>query len=140
MILYFHPTIFDWKVGFTLRNYDDIKQTYRFKLSKIIYHIPNFVKLFWRLFQDSRVPIYQKVIPIVFGAFAVIVATIYFIGLKLDLIPDIFPIIGVMDDIVISIAIIFVPGAWVFVKVCPKDVVLEHVESIDRERRKTTHG
>ncbi|MBM3239065.1 hypothetical protein FJZ31_22460 [Candidatus Poribacteria bacterium] len=118
-----------------MRNYDDIKQTYRFKLSKIIYHIPNFVKLFWRLFQDPRVPIYQKVIPIVFGALAVIVATIYFIGLKLDLIPDIFPLIGVMDDIVISIAIIFVPGAWVFVKVCPKDVVLEHVERIDKERR-----
>ena len=124
-----------------MQNYDDIKRTYRFKLSKLIYHLPNFAKLFWRLFQDPRVPIYQKTIPILFGAFSVIVATIYFVVLKFDLIPDVvLPPIGLIDDIIISTTIIFVPGAWVFIKVCPKDVVLEHVERIDQERRKTTHN
>jgi uncharacterized membrane protein YkvA (DUF1232 family) len=118
-----------------MRNYDDIKQTYRFKLSKIIFHLPNFIKLFWRLFQDPRVPIYQKTIPILFGAFCVIIATIYFIGLRMDLVPDFLPIIGMVDDIIISAAIIFVPGAWIFVKICPKDVVLEHVRRIDEEKR-----
>ena len=119
-----------------MRDYDDIKKTYRFKLSKIIYHLPNFVKLVWRLFQDPRVPIYQKAIPILFGAISVIAATIYFVGLKIDLLPDFLPIIGVMDDIIISAAIIFVPGAWIFVKVCPKHIVLEHVERIDKDRRR----
>ncbi|MBC8231460.1 DUF1232 domain-containing protein [bacterium] len=123
-----------------MRNYDDIKRTYRFKLSKIIYHLPNFVKLFWRLFQDPRVPIYQKTIPILFGAFSLVAATIYFVVLKMDLMPDFLPVIGIMDDIIISTVIVFVPGAWVFIKVCPKDAVLEHVERIDKEKRKTTHN
>ena len=118
-----------------MRNYDDIKKTYRFKLSKIIYHLPNFVKLFWRLFQDPRVPVYKKTVPILFGALSVVIATIYFVGLKIDLMPDFLPIIGIMDDIFISVAIIFVPGAWIFVKICPKDVVLEHVEQIDKGKR-----
>jgi len=123
-----------------MQNYDDIKRTYRFKLSKLIYHLPNFVKLFWRLFQDPRVPIYQKTIPILFGAFSLVAATIYFVVLKMDLMPDFLPVIGIMDDIIISVVIVFVPGAWIFVKVCPKDVVLEHVERIDKEKRKTTHN
>jgi len=121
-----------------MRDYNDIKGTYRFKLSRIIYHLPNFIKLFWRLFQDPRVPIYQKTIPILFGAISVVIATVYFIGLKVDLMPDFLPIIGVLDDIIISIAIIFVPGAWLFIKFCPKDIVLEHVERIDSEKRTTT--
>jgi uncharacterized membrane protein YkvA (DUF1232 family) len=71
-----------------------------------------------------------------FGAFAIVVATIYFVGLKMDLMPDFLPIIGLIDDIMISAAIVFIPGAWIFVKFCPKDVVLEHVERIDKDRRR----
>lgn len=103
-----------------------------FRFLRLIYHLPNFAKLFWRLFQDPRVPIYRKAIPMVFGAIAVMLATVYIIVLKLDIIPDVFPIIGFMDDIIISVILIFGPGAWIFIRVCPRDIVLEHVEQINR--------
>ena len=94
---------------------------------RLLYHLPNFVKLAWRLFWDSRIPIYRKAVLILFEIFAVLFAILYFIN-PLDL--DFLPVIGKTDDIIIGLLAISVPGAWLFIKLSPEHIVREHVERI----------
>ena len=35
------------------------------RILRLIYHIPNFIRLFWRLLREPRVPIYKKALPII---------------------------------------------------------------------------
>jgi uncharacterized membrane protein YkvA (DUF1232 family) len=88
---------------------------------RIIYYFPHFLKLYWRLFRDKRVPLYLKAM--------LVTAVIYFIS-PVDLIPELLnPFIGFVDDIVvISLAM---KG---FIKLAPKDVVAEHVRAIQEKR------
>lgn len=59
-------------------------------LHNVIYLIPNFLKLLFRLFKDSRVPTAEKAFLI--GAIAYVISPI-------DLIPDVIPFIGEVDDL-----------------------------------------
>lgn len=52
--------------------------------------IPNFLKLLGRLFKDSRVPMAEK---------AMVVGAIAYVISPLDLLPDVIPIIGQVDDL-----------------------------------------
>jgi uncharacterized membrane protein YkvA (DUF1232 family) len=52
--------------------------------------IPNFLKLLYRLFKDPRVPLAEKALLI--GAIAYIIS-------PLDIIPDLVPFIGQVDDL-----------------------------------------
>ena len=52
--------------------------------------IPNFLKLLYRLFKDSRVPLAEKALLI--GAIAYVIS-------PLDLIPDFVPFVGQVDDL-----------------------------------------
>lgn len=52
--------------------------------------IPNFLKLLYRLFKDSRVPLAEK---------ALLVGTIAYVVSPLDFIPDVIPFIGEVDDL-----------------------------------------
>ena len=89
---------------------------------KFFQHLPNFLKLYWRLFQDPRVPPRAKAI--------IVVAAIYFVS-PLDLIPNlIYPFLGIIDDLAIAWAAL----RW-FISLCPPDVVQEHVKQIDAENR-----
>ena len=89
---------------------------------KFLWHLPNFAKLYWRLFQDPRVPLRAKAI--------MVVAALYFVS-PLDLVPNlIYPLLGTMDDLVIA----WVALKW-FLSLCPPDVVQEHVKQIDAENR-----
>ena len=87
------------------------------KLFRIIYHFPQLLKIYWRLFFDYRVPFHLKAM--------LLTAIIYFLS-PIDLIPEILnPLLGFMDDIlVISLAM---KG---FIKLAPQDVVAEHVRAI----------
>ena len=76
-------------------------------------------RLVWRLIRDSRVPIYLKVIPAL--------AAVYVIS-PLDLIPDIAPVIGQLDDI--GILLMSVEG---FIALCPANIVDEHQKAIERD-------
>ena len=96
---------------------------------RFLYHLPNFVRLAWRLFMDARVPIHRKAILILFEIFAVAFAIFYFWN-PLDF--DFIPLIGKLDDLFIGIFVILVPGAWLFIKLCPEDIVQEHVERLSR--------
>jgi uncharacterized membrane protein YkvA (DUF1232 family) len=71
------------------------------------------VKLSWSLFTDSRVPVLLKIIPLV--ALAYLVSPI-------DLVPDIFPVLGQLDDLGILMA-----AVSAFNSMAPADIVAEHI-------------
>jgi uncharacterized membrane protein YkvA (DUF1232 family) len=73
-------------------------------------------RLVWRLMRDGRVPWIWKLIPV--GGLA------YFI-MPLDFIPDAIPILGQLDDVGI-----FLGSIWLFVELCPPDVVKEHWDDL----------
>ena len=66
------------------------KRQLRSRMSNFLMFLPNMVKLLGRLLKDARVPTAEKAL---FAA-----AIIYFV-MPVDLIPDIFPFIGQVDDI-----------------------------------------
>jgi len=103
------------------------------KLLRFIYHLPNFLKLAWRLYWDPRVPVHVKFIPMLFGAMAIVFLAFYYV-MPIDFWPDFLPL-GKLDDPFVPILLIFLPGIWLFVKACPREIVLEHAEMIDEERR-----
>lgn len=82
-------------------------------------HAPNFIRLFWRLLTDKRVSLVAK-LPLIVG--------ILYLVIPLDLIPE-FPLIGLgyLDDVIVLYL-----GAKLFIRLCPQNVVAEHVELIDQ--------
>ena len=101
------------------------------RLMRLLYHLPNFLKLAWRLFLDRRVPVHRKAVLVLFEIAAVGFAIVYFIN-PLDL--DFIPILGKVDDLIIGLMVVTIPGAWLFIKLSPEDVVREHVECISRRK------
>src|SRR5437867_8769566 len=83
-------------------------------------HLPNLIRLYWRLLRDPRVSIWPK---------ALIVGALAYVVLPFDLIPDFSPLIGEIDDLVILI----VAARW-FIEWCPPEVVREHAQAIDVRR------
>ena len=79
-------------------------------------HLPNLVRLYWRLLRDPRVSIWPK---------ALLAGALVYVALPFDLIPDTLPLLGEVDDVVI-----FVAAAHWFFQWCPPDVVREHVAAI----------
>lgn len=103
-----------------------------FKFLKFLYHLPNFLKLAWRLFRDPGVPIHRKAILVVFVIFAAIFIGVYFLS-PWDLIPEaITGIVGFIDDPIVPTVVILLPGIYLFIKTSPKEIVYEHVQRIDR--------
>ena len=100
-----------------------------FRIFRLLLHFPNFIKLAWRLFADDRVPIYRKAILVLAELVAVIFAVLYLVN-PLDF--DFIPILGRIDDLLIGAFVILVPGAWLFIRLCPEPIVREHVEQISR--------
>jgi uncharacterized membrane protein YkvA (DUF1232 family) len=88
---------------------------------QVIRHLPNFVRLYWRLFRDRRVSILAK---------ALLILTLGYLVWPFDLIPDFLPLIGEVDDVGI---VLF--GLWLFVRLCPPEVVRQRVEEISARSR-----
>ena len=77
----------------------------------------NQLKLIFRLMGDRRVNFLAKLIPI--GAFA-------YLFFPADVVPNVvLPVIGVLDD-----AAILWLGSYVFVELCPPEVVAEHMKAL----------
>jgi uncharacterized membrane protein YkvA (DUF1232 family) len=83
---------------------------------RLFYHLPNFLKLFWRLLKDRRVPLWPKLL---------LVLLLAYVLMPVDLLPDILVGIGQIDDLVV----VFL-GLQAFVRLCPKEVVRQHVRAI----------
>jgi uncharacterized membrane protein YkvA (DUF1232 family) len=92
------------------------------KIWRVILHLPSFIKLFFRLLIDQRVPVFPKLI--VLGAVAYILS-------PFDVLPDfLLPFLGYLEDL-----IIFFLSLYLLVRLSPKEVVREKVEEIDKEMR-----
>ncbi len=90
------------------------------RLLGLVQHLPSFAKLFWRLFKDPRVGFKAKLLALsVFG----------YLILPADLLPDLLPALGHIDDILLLFL-----GAKGFIALCPREVVQEHVQRIAQGR------
>ncbi len=69
----------------------------------------NSFRIAWRLLWDNRVPISAKVVPLL---------TILYVLSPIDLIPDMIPGLGQLDDLAIVLL-----GIRLFIAVSPKDIV-----------------
>ncbi len=83
---------------------------------QLLAHLPSFLKLFSRLVKDPRVNLAPKLV--VLGVLAYVV-------LPTDLVPDFIPGLGQVDDVVVLLA-----GLKLFLRLCPPEVVEEHVKTI----------
>jgi uncharacterized membrane protein YkvA (DUF1232 family) len=84
---------------------------------RFLRHLPNFVRLYWRLFWDARVSIWPKALLLL--GFLYLVSPINFLL-------DVVPILGEVNDLVVLIVV-----CRLFMYMCPREVVQEHVRRID---------
>ncbi len=86
---------------------------------RLLIHLPNFVRLYWRLFKDPRVGWLPKL---------VLLAGVAYTLIPIDLIVDLpFAIPGYLDDV-----IVLALAARAFIRLCPRNVVREHVLLIEQ--------
>jgi uncharacterized membrane protein YkvA (DUF1232 family) len=86
------------------------------QLLQFLRHLPNFARLYWRLVRDPRVSFWPK---------AMLVLAIGYVIMPFDIIPDLAPLLGQIDDLVLLIA-----ACRLFIQWCPPAVVREHVRAI----------
>lgn len=92
----------------------------------LISRFPSVVRLCWRLLRDARVSLWPK---------AVLVAALAYVVLPFDLIPDMVPFLGQVDD-----AVILMTAARWFVRLCPPPIVLEHMRATGLQRGGSTRA
>ena len=87
------------------------------QLIRLVWHLPNFGRLYWRLFKDRRVSLRAKLV--------LIGAVLYLLD-PFDFLPDfLFPFFGMLDDL----GVLLLAARW-FIALCPPDVVQERVREI----------
>lgn len=86
---------------------------------RLLLNLPNLARLYWRLFKDPRVGWLAKL---------VLLAGVAYVLVPIDMIIDLpFAIPGYLDD-----AIVMALALKAFIKLCPPNVVREHVMIIDQ--------
>ena len=79
---------------------------------KLVSQLLKTARLAWRLFRDSRTPLAAKLI---------LGATALYLASPIDVVPDLFPLVGQADDVAAILA-----GLNLFIKACPRWLVEEH--------------
>ena len=87
---------------------------------QMLTHLPSFAKLFSRLIKDPRVSASPKLI--VAGILAYVI-------LPTDLLPDFLIGVGQLDDLAVILG-----GLKLFLRLCPAEVVQEHLKTISSGR------
>jgi uncharacterized membrane protein YkvA (DUF1232 family) len=80
------------------------------------------VRLVWRLLRDPEVPIYLKLFPLIAIAYVVY---------PFDLLPDLMPALGQVDDLTALLA-----GLRIFIALTPDDLVQRHRSELAAGRQK----
>jgi hypothetical protein len=88
------------------------------RIRGFILYLPHFVKVFYRLMKDSRVPLGAKLVPWLCLALLLTPP-----ALELDLVP----VVGELDWLLVAFV-----ALKLFVWLCPPDVVREHVAEVAR--------
>lgn len=89
------------------------------QMIRLLWHLPNFLKLYWHLFKDQRVSLRAK---------AILIAAALYVLSPFDFVPELIaPLFGVVDDI----GVILITARW-FIALCPPDVVQERVREISK--------
>jgi len=86
------------------------------KFGRVIYRLKRYAKIYWLLLKDPRTPKLSKII--------VLSAIVYLIW-PFDLIPDIIPFAGVVDELII-IPLLF----YIATKFIPKNVVEDNKRKV----------
>jgi uncharacterized membrane protein YkvA (DUF1232 family) len=89
-------------------------------LVRLVGHAPSFFKLFFRLVKDPRVAFRPKL---------VLLGALSYLILPPDLLPDLLLGLGQLDDLMVLLL-----GLKFFIRLCPKEVVREHVQMIAEGR------
>jgi hypothetical protein len=84
--------------------------------ARMVAYLPQFVRLFYRLMNDARVPFLAKIVPVL-GFLLLLTPP----ALELDLVP----FVGELDWIIIGLI-----SYKIFIWLCPPDIVREHVRRI----------
>jgi len=83
---------------------------------KHVWQLWNNARLAWRLLRDRRVSWRAK---------AVLLGAVAYVILPVDFLPDILPLLGQVDDVLLLVF------AWrLFLSLCPSEVVIEHARDI----------
>jgi uncharacterized membrane protein YkvA (DUF1232 family) len=94
------------------------------RILPLLPQLPNFLRLGWRLFRDSRVPVVLK---------GMAVLTLLYSISPFDVIPDFFfPGVGFVDD-----ATLLLLMGYCFIRWSPQEVVTEHVTAIGGSFQRT---
>jgi hypothetical protein len=88
------------------------------QLSRLVGYLPQFVRVFWRLMKDPRVPLLAKLVPVL--ALLLLVSPP---AMELDLVP----ILGEIGWLVVGVL-----AFKILVWLSPPEVVREHVSRIAR--------
>jgi len=78
--------------------------------------LPRLLRLYWRLLRDGRVPWWPK---------AVLAGALVYVATPIDLIPDVVPILGRLDDLTLLLVV-----ARLFLSWCPAEVVAGHARAL----------
>ena len=104
----------------TLKTTRMIRQLGWHNFFQLLSHLPSFAKLFSRLLKDPRVPASPKLI---------VAAILAYVILPTDLFPDFLIGVGQLDDLAVILG-----GLRFFLRLCPPEVVREHLETISAGR------
>ena len=74
-------------------------------------------RLAWRLAGSRRVP-WRARLPLL--------ALVVYLAMPLDIVPDVIPVIGQLDDVLIAGV-----AVWWFLRVCPPEVALDEIERLE---------
>lgn len=73
-----------------LRRRSVVEKRDRETIKQLVRDLPKFLSLLWGLYRDPRVSVFDK---------ALVIATIGYIVMPMDLIPDFIPVLGQVDDL-----------------------------------------
>ena len=76
------------------------------------------VRLVWYLVRDPDVPFYLKALPL---------AAVLYLLISTDLVPDVFPVLGQLDDITALVV-----GGKIFIELAPPHVVSRYLDAMRR--------